>query len=334
MDKIKRYIDCYVPVTTCTLRCPYCYITNHHLFEGPLPKFEYSPDYVRKALSKERLGGTCLINFCADGETLLCKEIVGYVRELLKEGHYCMVVTNGTVTKRIDEFASLPSELTKHLFFKFSYHYLEFKKRNLFATFFDNIRKVRDAGCSFTLELTPSDEAVPFIDDIKQRAIDELGACNHVTIARDEKDDSELPMLTKMSKEEYKKTWGIFNSPIFDYKLTIFEQKRKEFCYAGDWSFILNLKTGQMRQCYFSLYGQNIFKDISKPIKFKAIGCHCQAHHCYNGHSYIVLGVIPELKSPTYTEERNRVCNDGTEWLYPEMKSLMSSKLYESNKEY
>ena len=58
MDKIKRYIDCYIPVTTCTLRCPYCYITQHRLFEGPLPKFKYSPEHVRKALSKERLGGT------------------------------------------------------------------------------------------------------------------------------------------------------------------------------------------------------------------------------------------------------------------------------------
>ena len=57
MDKIKRFIDIYVPVTTCTLRCHYCYITQYLLFNGLLPKFNFSPEHVRKALSKERLGG-------------------------------------------------------------------------------------------------------------------------------------------------------------------------------------------------------------------------------------------------------------------------------------
>ena len=40
MDKIKRFIDCYVPVTTCTLRCHYCYITHHRLFDNKLPTFK------------------------------------------------------------------------------------------------------------------------------------------------------------------------------------------------------------------------------------------------------------------------------------------------------
>ena len=92
--------------------------------------FNYPPEHVRKALSKERLGGTCLINLCAGGETLLARETVNYARELLSEGHYVMIVTNGTVSKRFDEFASFPKELKKHLFFKFSYHYLEFKKED------------------------------------------------------------------------------------------------------------------------------------------------------------------------------------------------------------
>lgn len=334
MDKIKRYIDCYVDVSTCTLRCPYCYITKHRLFEGPLPKFKYTPEYVRRALSKERLGGTCLINFCAGGETLLAKEVVEYVRELLLEGHYCMIVTNGTIDQRFDELATFPRELTKHLFFKFSYHYLEFKKKNLFDKFFNNIKKVWEAGCSFTLELTPSDDAIPYIDDIKARAQKELGAWNHVTIARDETTDDALPILTDLSREEYVKTWKVFNSKIFDYKLEIFEQKRKEFCYAGDWSFFLNLLSGEMRQCYRSHYTQNIFEDITKPINFQAIGSNCKELHCYNGHSFIVLGDIPALKAPTYTELRNRVTADGREWLSEDMKHFMSSKLYESNKEY
>ncbi len=177
-----------------------------------------------------------------------------------------MIVTNGTVSKRFDEFASFPKELKKHLFFKFSYNYLEFKKRGLFDVFFNNIRKVRDAGCSFTLELTPSDDAIPYIDAIKQLAIKELGAANHVTIARDEKDDNELPMMTSLPRDKYLRTWGVFRSALFDYKPKIFGQKRTDFCYAGDWSFYLNLATGEMTQCYQSYFKANIFDDLSKPV--------------------------------------------------------------------
>lgn len=334
MYKIKRYIDCYVPVTTCNLRCPYCYVTNHHLFEGPLPEFKYSPEHVRKSLSKERLGGTCLINFCADGETLLTPYLIDYVKELLLEGHFVMIVTNGTLTNRLKEYASLPPKLTKHLFFKFSYHYLEFKKKNLFEQFFNNVRMVRDAGCSFTLEITPSDEAIPFINDIKGRALKELGALCHVTIARDEKDDSELPMLTKLSKQDYIEKWGTFDSKLFDFKLELFEIKRKEFCYAGDWSILLDFNSGDVRPCYFFPATQNIFEENSKPIMFRAIGCNCRSHYCYNGHSFLALGNIPSVVAPSYAEERNRLCADGTEWLKPEFKEFISSHLFESNKEY
>ena len=47
-----------------------------------------------------------------------------------------MVVTNATVSKRFEELAKLPKELLSHLFFKFSYHYLELKQRNLLDKFF------------------------------------------------------------------------------------------------------------------------------------------------------------------------------------------------------
>lgn len=334
MDKIKRYIECHVPVTTCTLRCSYCYITQHRLFGGPLPEFRYTPEHVRKALSKERLGGTCLINLCGAGETLLAKEVVEYARAFLEEGHYVMIVTNGTISKRFDDIASFPAHLTKHLFFKFSYHYLELKQRGLFDIFFNNIRKVRDAGCSFTLELTPSDDMVPYIDEIKQRAIAELGAPNHVTIARDERTKNRLPMLTQLSRQDYIDTWNTFDSALFDYKLTIFGHKRREFCYAGDWSFCVNLATGKMKQCYRTYYRADIFRDISEPIPFRAIGNCCKEHHCYNGHSLIVLGDIPSQITPTYAQLRNRQSLDGSEWLRPEMKSFMSTSLKESNTEY
>ena len=334
MDSIKRFIDCYVPVTGCTLRCDYCYITMHRLFDAKLPKFNYSPEHVKKALSKERLGGTCLINLCGGGETLLPPEIISYIRALLEEGHYVMVVTNATVDKRFDEIAEFPAELTKRLFFKFSYHYLELKRKNLLERFFNNIKKVRDAGCSFTLEATPSDEWIPYIDEMKQAAIENVGAVCHITVARDEHDPEKLPILTSLPREEYKKTWANFDSALFNYKLSIFEKKRKEFCYAGDWAFVLDLGTGAMSQCYAFFKQTNIFEKPDEPIDFTPIGHHCPMPHCYNGHAWLTLGCIPEHECITYAQLRNRVCTDGSEWLKPNVREFFSCKLKDNNREY
>ena len=161
MERMKRFIDILVPVTTCTLRCHYCYITHRRLFDSKLPTFKYDVDTFRKGLSKERLGGICMMNLCGGGETLLPPEMPQYIKALLMEGHYVMVVTNATVDRAFNEMAEWPEDLLERLFFKFSYHYLELKKRGLLNKFFSNIRKMRDVGASFTLEATPSDELIP-----------------------------------------------------------------------------------------------------------------------------------------------------------------------------
>lgn len=334
-DKLKRFIDLYVPVTTCTLHCHYCYIYHTGLFKNKLPEFQYSPEVVKKAMTKERLGGTCLINICGGGETLLPPQMTDYIRALLENGHYVMVVTNGTVSKRFDEIAQFPSELLSRLFFKFSYHYLELKKKKLFELFFGNIRKMRDVGCSFTLELTPNDESIPFIDEIKETAKREVGAVCQITIARNEiAPEKNNPILTKLSYEEYMETWGVFDSDMFEYKKTIFGQKRTEFCYAGDWSFVLNLGTGIMRQCYCHFKAQQIFEMPDAPIDFTPIGQQCSLPHCHNGHAFLTLGCIPEHESITYAQIRNRVCADGSEWLQPNVKEFFSCKLKDNNREY
>lgn len=331
MDKLKKFIDIYVPVEACTLRCEYCYITHHRLFASKLPKFQYDANMFRKALSKKRLGGTCLFNFCGGGETLLSPEMIQYIKALLEEGHYVMVVTNATVNRAFDEMASWDKNLMDRLFFKFSYHYMELKKHNLFDKFFGNIRKMRDVGASFTLEITPYDDLIPYIEDIKYRALQELGAWPHVTVARNERFMSEKPILTNLSKEEYYETWCVFDSALFDFKFSIFGERRKEFCYAGDWMGYLNMENGMLQQCNSCLSRQNIFEDITKPIHWIPIGNYCREPHCFNGHAWIGLGGIPCMNAPSYAEMRNRKCINGTEWLQPKMKDFLSQRLYDNN---
>ena len=331
MDKIKRFIDIQVPVSTCSLRCEYCFITQHHLFDSALPKFSYSAETFRQALSKERWGGTCLINICGDGETLLPPQMTEFIKVLLEEGHYLNVVTNGTVTRAFDTICKFPKPLLSHLLIKFSYHYVELKKRNLLDKFFTNVKNVRDAGASISVELTPYDDLIPYIDELKQRCIDEVGASPHVTVARDETKGG-VPILTSLSIEDYKKTWGVFNSAMFDFKMSVWEKKVHDYCYAGSWGYFLEMQNGCLRQCCFACRTQdNIFADTSMPIKNMPIGTHCVTPHCINAHAWLTLGHVPEWKTQyTYADMRNRVCVDGSEWLKPEMKAAMCTKLYET----
>lgn len=332
MDKLKRFIDCYIPTETCNLRCHYCYITQRRKFNNQVASLP-TPQTIRAALSKQRLGGKCLFNFCAGGETLIAKDVISIVRELLEEGHYVMVVTNGTLTKRFQELSELPRELTSHLFFKFSFHYLEFKRLNLVDVFFNNIEMMRNAGCSFTVEITPSDELIPYIEDVKKICMERLGTLCHITIARDDRTQG-IDVLSKKDWESYKKIWGQFQSELFDFKTTIFYRQRNEFCYAGDWSVYINLCTGDMRQCYCGNILDNIYKNPDEKLHFSAVGNHCSMAHCYNGHAFLTLGVIPELRTISYDKVRNRMDNQGREWLQPEMKDFMSQKLADNNEEY
>lgn len=42
-QKIKRYIDCYVPITTCNLRCSYCYVAQQGLLSKQYPILNILP---------------------------------------------------------------------------------------------------------------------------------------------------------------------------------------------------------------------------------------------------------------------------------------------------
>ena len=332
--KVKKYIDCIVPIHSCTLRCSYCYLPKQNEnFSNELPKFSYPPEHIIRALSKKRLGGVCLINFCGRGETLLPPEMADIIKGLAKEGHYITIVTNGTVSKRFEQIIDMPRECCERVFFKFSYHYLELKRLNLLDTFFANIRMVKEAGCAITLEIGADDAYIPYLEEIKKVSVENTGALPHVVVLRDDS-KAEIPILTKLEKEDYLKVWSQFDSRLFDFQTKIYNQKRREFCYGGLWSAVLELATGRLSQCYAGNFIQNIFEDINSKIKFSPIGAHCREPHCYNAHMFMIFGLIPELKTYTYTELRNRVCDDGSEWLSPAMKKVFSQKLCDNNRKY
>lgn len=326
MDKFKRLVLLQVPMTICNLQCHYCYLPIRNNFcPGKQIEYRYSPEHVAKALSKDRLGGCAYINICAAGETLLTKNIDQYIFELLKAGHYCEIVSNMTVTPVIDKICQWDKTLLGHVEFKCSFHYLELKKRGWLERFAENVNNCWKAGASINVEVTPSDELIPYIDEMKEFSIREFGALPHLTVARDDATE-QIVKLTKLSEEEYWKTWASFDSGFWEFKMQIFGEKRNEFCYAGQRSIDVDLATGYTSQCYCTKYSQNVFENIKKPISFIPIG-KCTMPHCFNGHAMLTLGCIPHFTTTTYAEIRDRVRTDGTHWLHEDWRDFIGQKL-------
>ena len=326
MDKIKRFINVVIPITICNL-------AQTNSFDKNIPKLQYDLEIIQKALNKDRLGGTCMMNLCAVGETLLAPYLFDLTNALLNNGHYITIVTNGSITNKIKVYCDLDEEKKKRLFFKFSYQFLELKRQNLLDTFFENVKMVRDAGISYTVELTANDESIPYIDEIRQNCIENCGANPHIIESRDNNDG--YKKLTKLSNKEHMKNWNKFDTPVIKFQDTVWGNKRCEFCYAGDWELNLYLENGNLTPCFAGgPVIQNIFEDVNEPIHFLAIGNRCPWEHCFASHVLLTYGTIPKFKAPKYSEIRNRKTSDGKEWLQPEMKYFMESRFNESNKEY
>lgn len=330
MEKVVKFIDCYIETETCNLKCHYCYIALRNKFKNHIIELQRSPKEIQSALSKERMGGICLINLCAGGETLLGETILPVVKALLEEGHYVMVVTNGTMTKRFDEIITWDKALLSHLFIKFSFHYLEMIRLNMMDTFIGNVKKIAQSGCSYTVEVTPNDELIPHIDEVKKVCVDNFGAPCHVTIARDDRTGG-IELLSEHSLPEFYDIWSTFDSKLLDFKYSIFKKKRTEFCHAGMWSYWVDLNTGEYKQCYTGDTLGNIYENCDEKLVECPVGTKCGLAHCYNGHAFLTLGDIPGVDTVTYAETRNRLEGTDNEWLRPEMKAAMSCKLYETN---
>lgn len=134
MEKIKKILLFQIPMSICNFRCHYCSLAQRDVcYQGVQPTMKYSPEEIRAAFSRKRLGGACFMNFCAEGETLLTKNIDAYVKALVEEGHYAEIVTNLTVTSMIERILGWDRMLLKRVEFKCSFHYLELARANFYS---------------------------------------------------------------------------------------------------------------------------------------------------------------------------------------------------------
>lgn len=331
-DNIKYFIGCSVPVYSCNLRCKYCYLTHkgNEAYKGGIKKFSLAPQTIANILSIKKLGGPCYFNFCAAGETLMHPQLISLVGLLTDQGHYSDIITNGLMSRKIEVLIdTLTDKQKSHLMIKFSFHYLQLKERKLLDRFVDNVNKIRESGISYSIEITPHDELIPYIQEIKDFSLEKFGALPHITVARNEA-TKEIELLTSLSREQYKKIWSVFDSKMFDFKFQVFGEKRTEVCYAGLWSFQINLESGAILQCYrgdtlCNLKHFNISK--LRPI------CRCREPHCFNGHAYLSFGTIPSINSFTYLDMRDREMDNGQHWIHGEAYDFFKTRLENANNE-
>jgi len=294
---------------------------------GKLPVFNRTPEEIAKALSIERLGGISLISITGSGETLIPKEVPAIVSNILKQGHFVNVTTNGTLTRRFKQIIEMSESCCSRLHISFSLHYTELIKNKLLDVFFDNVKYVRDAGCSILVQINLSDEYIAHWDDIKDLVRKETGAAPQVALTRDES-VRPFKIMTSLSDEKYVQLGQEMHSPLFDFTVKNFNKKQKGFCYAGAWSAKLDLATGSMSGCYSFGINQNIFENINRPIRFEPIGKNCPFDYCFNSSHFLSLGTIPALNTPTYGQLRNRT--EAT-WYSQEVRSFLNQKLSDDN---
>ena len=333
-DKIVKFIDVSMPTWPCNFRCHYCYVGQHlsDAERNTIMPFKYTPIEFAKLITKRRLGGTCVFNLCAYGETLLLPINIEYAKQILNAGHFVGIVSNMTITKNINELLKLPKEQLSRLFFKCSFHYLELKRRNLLDVFVDNVNNAWRSGASITVEITPSDELEPYIDEIKDFSMKHFGALPHITVARNELVHG-YTRLTKHTDKEYIKICSVFNSDLFNLKNATWGRKIKQFCYAGKWAYSFDLSNGK---CYTCSH-RKLVGDFGhgKHLPQQPVCYHCPAEHCFNSHAWLAWGTCPDIfKDITYANVRDRIRTDGTHWLHKRVYNAFSQKLCDNNRRY
>lgn len=334
MDKIRRFICVCVPDSICNLSCKYCYLRWCDRKKPIFEKFIADEDTFKRALSRRRLGGACMFNFTSDGETLLNLRIIDYAAALIKEGHYVEIVTNATYKPAFDKLCSLSRECLSHLMLKCSFHYLELERLNLTDVFCENVNAAWDAGASITVEMVPTDDLLPYRKKIYDLCMRRFGAPCHLTVPRNPAYPDRLPLLSGLPHDDFMHAWEMFDSELFRYKMRELETRPRGFCYAGDWMCCLNPSTGILSQCYFGYRRVNIFSNVESPIDFMALGWHCRQPYCFNAHAWLTFGCIPGHSAPFYDQVRNRECQDGREWLQPDIKAFFHQKFAEGNEQY
>lgn len=303
IEKVSRAITVYVNGNTCNLQCPYCYVKNSHPNENPEPmRLNYPLDQMIRAFNPERLGGIAEVTVIGSAETLLAKEVVPFVHGLLHYGHIVAVVSNATLSTRIDELLDCPKEDLKNLILKASFHYEELKKRELLSVYFQNIKKTIFSGASAFPFVVISPEYSKHLKEIGELITANLGIKAHCSPCNSINNEFDLRFHSEFDPqptEELMQTIDCY----FDTRLYRECVRYKEvdvqntFCYAGRWSLGIDMATGVTYKCHnFRMDSENFYKDVDKPYQWgEPIGMSCAIESCCLQYNFYSENLLPDF---------------------------------------
>lgn len=237
-------------------------------------------------------------------ETLIPEETIDFVKGLIHKGHVVTVVTNAALTDRIHSLLEAPEEDLKNLVIKGSLHYTELKKRNLLDTYFDNLRSVINHGASAYPFLVIGNEYLPYLEEIRDLCVNRLGCVPLVTPCFAMRDELDLkhgtvpdPPVTAELKSRVER---LFHSRLYEECVRYTKIDPQEtFCYAGLWSFGVNMGDGRIYKCHSSTTDRNFFEDLSLPAEEllkEPVACSCGIANCALQYDFFSYNLMPDEK--------------------------------------
>ncbi|MDD5999622.1 MAG: radical SAM protein [Lachnospiraceae bacterium] len=333
MREIKKFINATVHTQGCNLKCDYCYLAQHMYSNNKSRLALRNPvEYVLKAFSPERMGGICYITLVGDGETLLPDDIEDFIVGLVKQGHYLTIITNGTLVEKIIHIIERLKEinLQNHIYFSLSLHFLEIVRLGLKDRFTQCVNFLKEENISVGITLVLANSYIPVIEEIKIYC-DELGIVPSVNLAINEHEDGEVEHIVEVSDEEYREMEKrLTGQKSVTSKLNNFYTKETGFCYAGVWSIILDITTGECGQCVNnSDHVFNFYDNIEKPLELLPVGNRCKAAYCICGFRD-AWHLVPEKEFITEKE----TISPSDRFLSEETRRRFRTDLAKSNEEY
>lgn len=334
--KIMKTVTVYIPGNACNMRCEYCYITECFKNESNTTpaRFAASLENMIYAFRPERIGGLAHIVVIGEGETLIPPETVPLCKGLLMQGHIVEVVTNGSLTNRIEELLDCDKDCLSRLIVKCSLHWNELKRLNLVDTYFSNIKRVLSAGASSYPFLVAGKAYEEHFDEIRDICLERLGDLPHCTpcVVADSSEEMENGNLYRTNppctEEFVKKIRDEFDSELFRQSVRFLDvDVKKIFCYAGSWSFGVSLATGKVFKCHNIVTDINFFENLEDELpKIEPVCNSCGLASCALQYDMFSMGLIPEIEDvPTYSE---MMCQKKT-FFTDRVREMMDFKLYD-----
>lgn len=302
MKKVSKAITIYVEGNSCNLQCEYCYQKNSNPTEKSIVvNLLYPIDEMIRAFSPKRLGSLAEITVIGCAETLLTQQIIPFVHGLLEYGHVVTVVTNATLSERIDRLLDCSEECLQNLILKCSFHYRELIKKELLNTYFINIKKALNAGASAYPFVVICQDYVNEFETISKIMMDNLGIQAHCSPCTEVNNSFDLrfganfnPMPNESLMEQLDK---YFDTRIYKecikYKSV---DVQSTFCYAGSWSICIDFMTGKMCKCHgCPVESGNFYQNIDEPFIWKEpIAMSCAIESCALQYNFFSEGLMPD----------------------------------------